>query len=62
MESGLFLSDLLTAHEPESAGKPDALQTLRAERPDFRNREALGVRGFTPAFRFMESFSFTTAP
>ena len=57
MESVLFLADVLTAHEPESAGKPDALQTLRAERTGFRNREAFGVRGFTPAFRirFMES-------
>jgi len=47
-----------TGHEPESAGRPDALQTLRAGRPGFRNREASGVRGFTPAFqaRFTEGF------
>ena len=57
MESALFLLDLLRGHEPESAGKPDALQTLRAAWTGCRSREAFGVRGFTPAFRprFMES-------
>ena len=50
MESVLFLLDLLRGHEPESAGKPDALQTLRAERMGCRTREAFGLRGFTPAF------------
>ena len=49
--SRLFLPDLPSSHAPESAGKPDALQTLRAERTGFANREAYGVRGFTPAFR-----------
>jgi len=51
MNRSLFLADLLTAHEPESAGKPDALQTLRAAPMGFGIREAYGVRGFTPAFR-----------
>jgi len=51
MDSSLFLADRVTGQEPESAGKPDALHTLRAERTGFRSREAYGVRGFTPAFR-----------
>ena len=48
---GLFLPDLLRSQEPESAGKPDALQTLRVERNGSAHREASGVRGFTPALR-----------
>ena len=64
MESALFLLDLLRGHEPESAGKPDALQTLRAAWTGCRSREAFGVRGFTPAFRprFMESAAPAPGP
>ena len=67
MESGLFLLDLLSGHEPESAGKPahsPAGAGLRAERMGFRTREASGVRGFTPAFRtrFMEKDEAGEAP
>ncbi len=57
MESHLFLLDLLRDHEPKSAAKADALQTLRAAPRHVRGREAPGVRGFIPAFRgrFMRS-------
>jgi len=57
LETAPFLADPLSGHEAESAGEPDALQTLRAERTRLRTRGASGVRGFIPAFRarFMES-------
>ncbi len=55
--ASLLHADLLRGHEPKSAAKADALQTLRAAPRHVRGREALGVRGFIPAFRgrFMES-------
>jgi len=54
------MTTLGNGDEPESAGKPDAPQRLRLERTGCRNREACGVRGFTPAFRtrFTESPPF----
>jgi len=48
--SVLFPSDLLRGHEPESAGKPDALQALCVGGTHLRSGEAYGVRGFTAAF------------
>ncbi len=57
VDSALLLLDPLRGHEPKSAAQADALQTLRAAPRHVRGREALGVRGFIPAFRgrFMES-------
>ena len=51
MESGLVRSDVLDGYKTESAGKPGAIQTLRAEGTGGRSRDAYGVRGFTPAFQ-----------